>query len=338
MNGLLRIITVWIILLIILVVSFAAQQDAVDILKKSYAAGGRNTFSSRLKTITYQNTKPISADVNISCSGLQSRMEYLTGPCAKSVIIDDGKSITRLDPSSKTAYILSNSKPDTSLEPLLANYQPIIIGSSSIDGRICYIINLRPKYKGNPSKKLWIDSKTYIPVRTERYNSDGSLTMSTEYTKVDFSAKPSPSLFTRPHGWKLIKLASNINDLRMGNVRSALGFMPVKSRYIPKGYSFDGYCVCEMCVKPRCVGLGYSNGLNTISIFQCKGNCACTGPGLGHDLNKVQNRSVHCRSGSFILTETPQARVLRTQIDDFTITIVGDISAVELKKMASSLK
>lgn len=316
--------------------SWAAQPSAVDLLKKSYAAESRATLSGRLRTTLYLGRLSPSAEVDVSRTGRRSRMDYLAGPSSGLTIIDDGVSLIRLNASTRTASRMATPEAPEHLGLLLANYRPLLTGGGKIAGRTCYVLRLEPKYGGNPSKKLWLDKASLIALKTERYNSDGKLAMSTEYTAVDFSARPSPSLFAIPRGWKSVRLADELGGESPEAVRKAVGFTPIRPLYIPEGYSFDGYRVCNMC-RARCTaGLRYTNGLNTISVFEREGECPRQGRrGRGWRGGRTDTRG---GAGACIPIENPHARMLRTTAGGLTITLVGDIAETELQKMAESLK
>ena len=315
--------------------SCAEEPSAADILKQSYAAESLSAFSGRLRTTLLFGNGSLSSNVIVFRNGRRSRMEYATGPSVGSVIIDDGSSVITLDPPAKTAYVSGTPEAPEHLDLLLANYRPAITGWGKIAGRTCYVVRLEPRYKGNPSKKLWIDKTSMVALKTERYDSDGKLATSTEYTTIDFSIRPSSSLFTIPRGWKSVRLAGESSYDSPDAVRKAVGFAPLKPGYVPRGYSFDGYYIRETRATVRFAGLRYTNGLNTISVFERKGPCPGFGRGRGRG---ARHQGRGAGAGSCLLAEDPQARMLSTNVGDLAVIVVGDISETELKKMASSLK
>ena len=319
-----------------------ASPDAAGILRKSYAAESQARYIGRLTTeLACGAGRSAKADVTIQRSGGMSRMEYVTGPSAGTVIIDDGRSMTRLDASSRTAYISETPDAPEQLDLLLSNYQPVLAGDAKIAGRQCYVVKLTPKCACNPSEKLWIDKVSSVALKTEKYGSDGKITSSTEYRSVDYSARPAASAFRVPSGWKTVKLAG-ASAVGLEAVRKAVGFTPKKPGYVPNGYRFDDYYVRGT---PRCTlfaGLRYTNGMNTISVFERKGGCF--GPGFGR--GRGRGRGAQCGRGGcpwtgpgcHLLVNNPQARIVHTTVGDLTVLVVGDIALTELQKMAGSFK
>lgn len=323
------------ILFLILVCVPASGQDAVDILKKSYAAEGKVSMTGRLKTTVY-GSSPAAAEVRISRSGRQSRIEYTTGPLKGTVIIDDGSSVIRLDSGAKTAYLSGTPDPPERLNLLLQNYQPVMVGGAKIAGRDCYEIKLSSRHPRNPFKKLWIDKKSLVALKTERYSSDAKLAMSSEYIAADFSSRPAASQFRIPSGWKSVRLAAE-SDSSLDAVKKAVGFTPLRPTYVPKGYSFDGYYIRSTQTGNKFAGLRYTNGLNSISVFQQ----AVRGRGLGGGRGGFgggQGLGRGRGQGACMQAEGSQTRMLNTMIGNISITVVADLSEAEIRKIAASVK
>ncbi len=317
--------------------SSGAQPNATDILKKSYEAETRASLTGRMRTTLYTGSAATTGDIAICRSGRQVRMDYLSGPSAGMSILDDGRSMTRLDSRTKTAYVSGTPEAPEHLSLLLANYTPVVTGTGRVAGRDCYVLAIRPKYPGNPSKRLWIDQSTFVALKTERFGSDGKPTMSTEYTSVDYSKRPSASLFVVAKGWRTVRLAAS-GDSSLDAVRKAVGFIPVKPGYVPKGYRFDGYYLRENPRGIRFAGLRYTNGMNTISVYEHDRPClGGRGPGRGMGMGRGQEpRAGRC--AGCILAETPHAQMARVFVGDLMVIVVGDISTAELQNMANSFR
>lgn len=316
--------------------AYGSQLGPSDILKRSYTAESNTSYSGRLRTTLYLASGQTSADVNIFRSGRSSRLEYLTGPAAGVAIIDDGKAIVRLDKSQKTAVITRTPTPPENLALLLKNHRVSLIGNDRVAGRKCYVIRLTPNYSGNPSKKLWIDYSTFIPLKTERYGADGKLAMSTQFTSINPSARPPRSTFDVPDDWKIVELPGRPSVSNTQAVSKVVGFSLLEPSYIPKGYVCDGYFICETCPRACCAGVRYSNGLNTISIFERK--TQNPGRGQGRGWRGGRGGGQGAGTARCIVAENPQARMLQTVASGLSVVLVGDISENELRKMAASLK
>lgn len=69
---------------------------------------------------------------------------------------------------------------------LISNHDVILEGTETVANHFTQVVKVVPRHKGNPSKKLWIDTKTFIPLKKEYYNSDGVLTTQTFYTNIRY--------------------------------------------------------------------------------------------------------------------------------------------------------
>lgn len=313
---------------------FADKPDATQMLKSSYSAAKNLTYAGTLRTSVNYGKKSVSAEANVLHNNLRERIDYHSGPLSGSSILDDGERVTKMNTRSMTAEISETPVAPERLDLLFKNYRPVLVGTGTMAGRACGVVQLTPKYRGNPYRKLWIDSKTLATLRTERYDSDGKLAMSTEYIHINYSPRWSPALFAIPHGWKTVRLEKKSTTTCFNVIRKNAGFTPVKPQYIPKGYSFDSYCIAQMCSTMQCATLRYTNGLNTISIFEKNGMCA--------DMDKgAMGKGVcakRCTEKSCMVATSQHTRIIQLHKGSLTVTLVADIAGDELQKTANSLK
>lgn len=314
----------------------AAELSATDIVKKAYGAESHVTYSGHMRTTLYSGSRATSADVNVWRAGKRSRMEYVSGPSAGSVVIDDGSSVITLRTSSKTAVVSSTPEQPSDVNLLLANYNPIQRGTELVAGRVCYRIEFSPKCGCNPSQKLWIDKHTFVPLKTERYSCDGRLVSQSEYSRISFAQRLNASLFSVPDGWKIVRVSTELETQSTEEMRKAVGFVPKKPGYVPKGYKFDGYSVAQPCPASRFAALRYTNGLNTISVFSGKG-CPGMGRGRGRGAGWRGGRQGSCGE-TCLLARSPNGRMMRKMVGDITVILIGDIAESELQKMANSIR
>lgn len=321
------------LILCLAISSAVAEMSATEILKKSYYADARASYSGRMRTTVYTASGGTSADVLINRNGAKTRMEYLSGASAGTVLLDDGKSVTQLDSRARTAYVSGTPEAPERLDLLLANYTAVLVGKDSIAGRNCYTIAVRPKASGNPSKRLWVDRGTFLALKTERFSFDGRRTMSSEYTNIDYSKRPDPSIFSIPEGWKTVRLGAS-GDSSLESVRSAVGFTPRKPSHVPPGYGFGGYYLRENPRGMRFAGLRYTNGMNTVSIFERKGQC---GNGWGFGRGRGRGQGAPRRGcASCMLDQGDHAQIACSYTGGLTIVVVGDLSADELGRIVNS--
>ena len=106
----------------------------------------------------------------------------------------------------------------------------------------------------------------------------------------------------------------------VAEVSQAVGFSIKLPRYVPQGYIFDGaytypcQCGCEKAAAQVC----WTNGLKTISMFECGQLCG--------------------NGGACSFTASPHSTSVQTSVGNQSFLFVGETSHDELAKMARSLQ
>ena len=200
---------------------------------------------------------------------------YLAPPMIKGRrILDNGKlrikyipGMNNPKPSSSLNSPLVRKKREKSLNLILANYTISQLPDEYIAGREVYVISLILQYSGSPGLKTWIDKETFLPLKQERYNSEGKLIFSSQFTEIHFGKELSREelnditksvkdrSFLPPH-----QVISDLEELKEIS-RFPLSF----PKYLPSGYSFQEGVLLNGGQR---VALTYTNGLETIVLFQ----------------------------------------------------------------------
>jgi len=200
---------------------------------------------------------------------------YLAPPMIKGRrILDNGKlrikyipGMNNPKPSSSLNSPLARKKREKSLNLILANYTISQLPDEYIAGREVYVISLILQYSGSPGLKTWIDKETFLPLKQERYNSEGKLIFSSQFTEIHFGKELSREelnditksvkdrSFLPPH-----QVISDLEELKEIS-RFPLSF----PKYLPSGYSFQEGVLLNGGQR---VALTYTNGLETIVLFQ----------------------------------------------------------------------
>ena len=204
-----------------------------------------------------------------------SYMLYFAPPIIKGrKIFDNGKLRIEYIPgmnnfkiSSSLNSSLARKRREKSLNLILANYTISQLPDEYIAGREVYVISLVPQYPGSPGLKRWIDKETFLPLKQERYNSEGKLTFSSQFTEIHFGKKISEEELNdipeSGENGKLIpphRVISDIEELKEIS-RFPLSF----PKYLPSGYGFQEGVLLNGGQR---VALTYTNGLETIVLFQ----------------------------------------------------------------------
>jgi outer membrane lipoprotein-sorting protein len=254
------------------------------------------------------------------------RIQYLTPPLKGVTIWRDHEQTYNFDPKGRQLEIFDKSRRHhnyrSQKEALaLRNYQPILEGLETVAGRPAYRILLAPRHPGDAWERVWIDRATSVRLGDEDFDGDNHLLRSTRFTQIRFNAVD-PDQF-RPPG-HLIRLASRTysdeaQTKSVADVSRAVGFPIRLPGYLPPGYVFSGaytypcQCGCNQAAAQVC----WSNGLKTISMFECSHQC---------------DRGATC---SFSRDRRPAAA--QTSVDGKSFLFVGETSYSNLQKMLHSL-
>jgi len=200
-----------------------------------------------------------------------------------SVTLDDGEfRIWYIQGSNKPEFFPSENSPEAKeikrkkWNLIFINYKISRLLDSYILGRPVYVISLVPRYPGNRRRKVWIDKKTYLPLKEEDYNWKGELISAFHYTKIHFDRRFSKENFYRDFPRRPAKrvFSSQERFLSLKDLRRKMRFPASIPRYLPRGYEFQE---AVLFLKGRVVKLTYTNGLGVICLFQMPSNIKLRG-------------------------------------------------------------
>lgn len=250
------------------------------------------------------------------------------------VIISDGKTVWHIIGGGKLVIQsrdVFRAPWEVSLERLdllLQNYKVNVLGKGEVSGRDCYVLSFEPYHSFNPSRKVWLATNVYIPLKVEDYNPDGSLVWRMEYEEFNLDESIPPSLFQL----NLTKESKVINrelsrkgPFKLSELPTDLGFTPLLPTWLPPGYIFDKAFVIKLPPWRPGVSLQliYTNGLGVISVFQSKA--------LGE--GGRQKQYGHGKQHMFFM---PQ-EVVYKRIGDVDVVLVSRVSRSVLERMAQSI-
>ncbi len=198
------------------------------------------------------------------------------------VTLDDGKfHIWHIRGSNKFKFSLSLNSPEAreikrkSLNLRLINYKISRLLDDYITGRPVYVISLFPKHPDNRRRKVWIDKKTYLPLKEEDYNWQGELISSSFFTEIHFDRRFSKERLYRDFPRRSRKkVFSQERFLNLKDLRRKIKFPVSSPHYLPPDYEFQE---AVLLFKGRAVKLTYTNGLGVICLFQMPANIKLEG-------------------------------------------------------------
>jgi len=326
-----------IILSLILVSSPSLAQNGKDILRLSFDAQSQIDFEGIRKIQTYTSDKIHSFVAKVIYQKPNFiYVEYLDPPYLKGrIIIDDGEKrieyLPRIDkkikilPSFNCSWIKEKRK--KALKITLANFNISKIPEEKILGREVYTLSLSPKNSIGPFLKLWIDKKTYLILRKEKYNPERELILSLYYTKVNFNKHFSKKeLYNKLPGIPSISKKFPLpSSYTLQEIKARANFFLSFPGYLPPGYTFQEG---EIMVKRKIVKLVYTNGLEVIVLFQRPSAKIAMGP---HKWMNFDNLGIRFREG-------PYGKTLVWNRKKKTFVLMGEVPLEELVKIAQSIK
>lgn len=293
---------------LLIVASAALAISPEDKVKRSNAAD-RNVSYRGTKTTTMYSGRNVQARMKVThLKPDNTRIEYTApGELAGIVTIDKGNDSWRYLPKKGEWEHQKWDLGEETLTLALRNYNVVDAGSGSVAGRPAYVVKIVPKSKGIPSQTLWIDKQTYLVLKSEVRGPSGSLRSSSSFSDIDINPRGISS--------GLFSVRGKVED---NNGAGSFGFTPVKPDYLPRGYVLVGIAPVKVDGGVA-AHLQYTNGINTISIFQKRL------PRPANSSERVEKKP----NGITIITSS-KGRI--------SFTVIGDISQDELMRVAKSLR
>lgn len=300
------------ILILTILAAFAVSPivlgaNAIDILRRSEDADKHVSYRG-LKTVNvyFAGRSAVSTLKVVHLKPNKTRTEYFTpAQIAGTILIEDGPNIWKYDPRSSEWQKACVRQQDNSVwEKVLKNYDVKIIGTDSIAGRPTYVIHATPRHKGENAHRVWIDKDYFLTIRTQEENSRGVVVDSSRYTNIEIN----PGNISQA----AFKISGKVKST---NENKATEIKVVKPGYLPKGYKL--VAITNMSVNCRCCAhLQFSNGVNTISMFQ-------------RPTDKCNAQSQMKSKSTNILTWVRGGMLF---------TLIGKVPRAELQKIADSTK
>ncbi|MGV3721099.1 MAG: sigma-E factor regulatory protein RseB domain-containing protein, partial [Actinomycetota bacterium] len=255
-------------------------QDAREVVRQAWTEGRRVALEGEQEIQVSGIDEPVSARVLWSRQG-SMRIEYRDPPLKGVTVWEDEGRTYRFNPRLERLSVARRrgSPADTERQEkqLLENYAVSVTGRDRIADRPATVVELRSKSRGGRLKRLWIDSKTSVILGTEDVDGE-HLLRSTKFTRVNYLGgrdEPAATEF-RPSE----ELMRKYGTARPGDTSARfepeqlsklVGFPVRVPKELPDGFTFQGAyqtpCLCKG--RHQAARLEYSDGLNTISLFEC---------------------------------------------------------------------
>ena len=282
--------------------------EAHAMMKRAAEAGHSVSYSGHQSFLAYRDGKAIVAQVDVDARARQGTQVRVNSQL--------GQQLYR----GFTPALISSRVVDDELLDLLANnYHLSGARLASVAGRSATAVTATRDGSSYLAARWWIDDATGIVLWQETYDRNGSLDLSFGFTSVSVSHGESilehlPPRLAVPRTSTSLTLSS-ATELRASGwscVRELAGLSLVRIR-------------SDRASNPDMVHLVYSDGLNTVSVFQQRGQLTATPQGSQWDVPL----GAHVRRGA--------SGVATWQSGEMVLTVVTDGSAGLLSDAVESL-
>jgi negative regulator of sigma E activity len=252
------------------------------------------------------------------------------------VNFDDGRFLWRFFPN-KNMVIKEKSRIgvpmafpiDDNLDLLEQNYAIKILEVYTIEGREGHKILFQPRKNDRPRQVFWIDDKTGIPVKIEKYGANADLVSVTSFSEITFNApqkKENISLKV-PAQTKIseVKEESNLTIEKATGLMKGRVFLP---EYLPPGFVLKNVAF-RVSDKEKVLQVFYSDGLSALSVFQKRYKPE-------EDMIDTPFGRVKLRRREAFMHTSGTLNIMSIRSQDFSLTLVGEIFRDEIRKVAES--
>jgi negative regulator of sigma E activity len=319
------------LLLFLCTFSCAEDIDGRTVLKNMLESEGKVAFIARQATTIKGKTSITSEQIVYRAGFKGMRIEYVQPPALKGeVIVDDGEvymhlipreRILRSGPSRLKMLQMRTSEASKGFRRNLLSVN--LIGKDHVAGRDAYIIEVKSNRPGrHPTRKFWVDTAKWIKLKTQDIAPDGTLLSMSYYKEIDFvdqiderkfhlDIPPGVHVVRQPQ-WKTVPL---------DKVKKYAGFKVLEPTYLPKGFRAVGASLIPFR-HGKMVVVRYTDGVSSFSLFQTP----------SHMLDRKFLARLH--EGPV----KPREGIYSWKADGLNLTIVGQISMDEIRKIAASIK
>ncbi|UCH35716.1 MAG: hypothetical protein JSV65_05025 [Armatimonadota bacterium] len=237
-----------------------------------------------------------------------TRIEYLApAPLSGTIMLQIGQDRWRRHPREGGWRRAAEAPDSDALNLLMRNYILRVGQGAEVAQRECLLLVVAPRHDGNPSKRMWIDRATGLVLRTELLNwkQENISTSAFREIEIDPDLSDHSALLTPP------------KPPQAPPAPVALGFQPIHPQYVPSGYEFIGTSTTAIGGYPA-AHLRYTDGLNTISLFQAPAKA-------------------FAQETPFGATELSFTQVITWRRGNMAYALMGDVNPAELRRMADSV-
>ncbi len=264
----------------------------------------------------------------------QTRLEYLAvGDQPARIVVVSGATQVTYTPAANTFVRAPAARTEEALAqrilPQIAeNYVVRFAGADQVAGRAARIIDVQSKFPGRPRLRVWVDTRTHLILRFERYGPAGALRQESAFIQLRINPQFPPGLFelAPPPGAQL-ETRRPAGKLTIEEIAQRVGFTPQLPAYLPAGYALVGSRVVQVRGVSAAV-FTFTDGVATLTLFESRG-------AQGEPAN-AQRVQINGAAGA--ITTRGVANVLHWNVRDLSFTLVGDLPRQEMVRVGGSLR
>lgn len=308
-----------------------------EFLRRAEMDGARMAYMGRLQVTVYRAPgQAVTSEVKVEADGRgRERREHLRGPAQGLVVLTDGSREWRREPGATIWTVQprlaeSEAARQRRLEQLFRNYQMAFLRREPVAGRTAQGVQITPRYPGNPSRIVWIDVRTFLPLGLDQFNCEGQLHTRSRYLQIAWQPPP-PARLKPPPAGSVAPSPPSASLRPLGSraeVERVTGQPAPIPRQVPPGYELTGYFVRSCRQGGFLPVLRYSDGLNLLTVFENRQR----GRGWGRGWRWRWGWQREC---SF--QETLQQKIIRLRSRQRSFLIIGDHDRRSLQRMAESI-
>jgi outer membrane lipoprotein-sorting protein len=317
----------------------ASTPLARDVLRQSLVAP-EEAYSAELTVTRHAAKGPVSKSVRLGFSPPSSYRREIRAAdgTLERLIVSDGKIERSYDPSRKIVRegevadpLYKRLGPDEELERLEENYETSLAFGPDVAGRPTWLLELRPRAEGRARRRLWVDRKNGLVVKSESYRLDETIASVMRFDRLTLG-KSEAAVDLRipaPAGVRMVKRLEP-DYLALEEARSVSGMEARVPSWLPSGYAFESLDVIRRGRK-AVLHSRFSDGVEVLSLFQCP-------PRLRLGFGGRARRRVKVGSARGTATWTEEGSVLSWSSGGERFVLVGPLPEETLQRVAASIR
>jgi len=282
--------------------------DPAELLRKAEMADKYVSYRGTKSAIVYFNGKMANSCMKVvHLKPDKTRTDFFSpAQLAGVILIHDSDSTWKYSPKKRVWESVSSCvkfNSDEICREVLENFNLTLLDSDVVANRPAYVVLAEPRVENGPSRRMWIDKEYFLVLATEVQTNQGSVVNASKFVRIEMNPPDiSPSVF---------QVNGKVEKVK----RQCKRFRTILPGYLPKGYKFVGSS--SLVVGGRCCAhLRFTNGANTISLFQREYDKEAPMQRIN---SKVTNVLTWARGG-------------------ILFTLIGDVPSSEMKKIAQETR